>query len=333
MKKLEKQNKLEVSSNLLKTVSDNDDFLKDTQFKVIFTEPKVAVNLVQTLIPFLDSNKNRSLDAVISDSITTYKFYDIELKNVPLSERTLIVMEKSNETITNVGKVFRHDVLFDYKVGEGEKDIYTINFEMQKANENYDMLERALCYAISISANMLHTGDDYTKLHKVYSIWFLNFNYFDDDIAVHSIAPRVYYNTKSDVLTNVAMEQSEAKYHKNADLVEVVFIKLKKRKNIRNAEKLKNLLNVICNNEKETETLKTLLNLTDEEVTTMLKQASFREEILEEGKEEGRQEGKEEGRQEERKTMIKVMLSNGMSVEQISKAVSIPEDVIKLYIL
>ncbi len=200
---------------------------------------------------------------------------------------------------------------------------------MQKANEDYDMLERALCYAISISANILHTGDDYTKLHKVYSIWFLNFNYFDDDIAVHSIAPRVYYNTKSDVLTNISSEQSKIKYHKNADLVEVVFIELKKRKNTRNAEKLKKLLNVICNNEKETETLKTLLNLTDEEVTTMLKQASFREEILEEGKEEGRL----EGRTEERKEMIKIMLSNGMSVEQISKAVSIPEDVIKLYIL
>ena len=36
------------------------------------------------------------------------------------------IIEKSNETLTNAGKVFRHDVLFDYKVGEGEKDIYTI---------------------------------------------------------------------------------------------------------------------------------------------------------------------------------------------------------------
>ena len=243
---MEKSNKLEVSFNLLKTVSDNDDFLKDTQFKVIFTEPKVAVNLVQTLIPFLDINKNKNLDAVIKDSITTYKFYDIELKNIPLSDRVSIIMEKSNETITNTGKVFRHDVLFDYKVGEREKDIYTINFEMQKENENYDMLERALCYAISISANILHAGEEYTKLHKVYSIWFLNFNYFDDKIAVHSIAPRVYYNNKNDVLTNTTSEQMEAKYHKNVDLIEVVFIELKKRKNIRNAEKLKKLLEVIA---------------------------------------------------------------------------------------
>ena len=328
---MENTDKLDIPSNLLQIVLEDDDFLKDTKFKILFTEPKVAINLVQTLIPFLETNKERNLDDVINNSITTYKFYDIELKNVPLCDRVSAVMEKSNEIITNTGKVFRHDVLFDYKVGEGEKDIYTINFEMQNAKEDYDMLERALCYAISISANMLYTGDNYNKLHKVYSIWFLNFNYFDDDIAVHSIAPRVYYNRNSDMLTNVTAEQSEASYHQNADLIEVVFIELKKREQIRNAENLKKLLDVICNNEKETETLKTLLNLTDEEVRTMLKQVSFREEILEEGKEKGRQEGKEEGRQEERKIMIKVMLSNGMSVEQISKAVSMPEDVIKQY--
>ena len=60
----------------------------------------------------------------------------------------------------------------------------------------------------------------------------------------------------------------------------------------------------------------------------MLKQVNFREEILEEGKEKG----KEEGKQEERKIMIKVMLSNGMTVDQIAKAISISEDVVKSYI-
>lgn len=99
---------------------------------------------------------------------------------------------------------------------------------------------------------------------------------------------------------------------------------MKKRKNIRNTEKLKKLLDVICNNKKKTETLKTLLNLTDEEVTIMLKQASFREEILEEGKLEGKLEGIKE--------VIKIMLSNGMTVEQIAKAISMSEDVIKSYI-
>ena len=55
----------------------------------------------------------------------------------------------------------------------------------------------------------------------------------------------------------------------------------------------------------------------------MLKQASFREEILAEGKEEGRLEGIKE--------MIKIMFSNGMSMEQIAKAVSIPKDIIEEY--
>ncbi len=310
---------LNLSSKTLKTISDNDSLLKDVPFKSAFTEPKIAVNLVQKLIPFLDPN-NRNLDDIIQDSITTYKFYDTELKGIPLKDRLSSIIEKSNETLTDTGKLFRHDVLFDYKVGEGEKDIYTINFEMQQKEEKYHMLERALCYAVSLLSNILQIGDNYTKLHKVYSIWFLNFNYFEDDIAVHSIAPRVYYNSKSDTLTNVISDQTNPAYNQNADLLEVVFIELNKRDKIRNAANLKSLLNVICDNTQKTETLKVLFNLNDEEVNAMLKQTSFVDEI------------KEEGKEEERSKMIKAMFSNGMSIEQIAKAISMPTDVVKSYL-
>jgi len=318
---------LNLSSKILKTISDNDSLLKDVPFKSVFTEPKIAVNLVQKLIPFLDPN-NRNLDDIIQDSITTYKFYDTELKGIPLKDRLSSIIEKSNETLTDTGKLFRHDVLFDYKVGEGEKDIYTINFEMQQKEEKYDMLERAFCYAVSLLSNILQIGDNYTKLHKVYSIWFLNFNYFEDDIAVHSIAPRVYYNSKSDTLTNVISDQTNPAYNQNADLLEVVFIELNKRDKIRNAANLKSLLDVICDNTQKTETLKVLFNLNDEEVNAMLKQISFVDEI----KEQGRSEGRSEGRQEGIKELIKRMFSNGMSIEQIAKAISIPEDVVKSYL-
>lgn len=314
---------LNLSSKTLKTISDNDSLLKDVPFKSAFTEPKIAVNLVQKLIPFLDPN-NRNLDDIIQDSITTYKFYDTELKGIPLKDRLSSIIEKSNETLTDTGKLFRHDVLFDYKVGEGEKDIYTINFEMQQKEEKYDMLERALCYAVSLLSNILQIGDSYTKLHKVYSIWFLNFNYFEDDIAVHSIAPRVYYNSKSDTLTNVISDQTNPAYNQNADLLEVVFIELNKRDKIRNAANLKSLLNVICDNTQKTETLKVLFNLNDEEVNAMLKQTGFVDEIKEQGRNEGRQEGRQE--------LIKVMFSNGMSIEQIAKAISMPTDVVKSYL-
>lgn len=318
---------LNLSSKILKTISDNDSLLKDVPFKSVFTEPKIAVNLVQKLIPFLDPN-NRNLDDIIQDSITTYKFYDTELKGIPLKDRLSSIIEKSNETLTDTGKLFRHDVLFDYKVGEGEKDIYTINFEMQQKEEKYDMLERAFCYAVSLLSNILQIGDNYTKLHKVYSIWFLNFNYFEDDIAVHSIAPRVYYNSKSDTLTNVISDQTNPAYNQNADLLEVVFIELNKRDKIRNAANLKSLLDVICDNTQKTETLKVLFNLNDEEVNAMLKQISFVDEI----KEQGRSEGRSEGRQEGIKELIKRMFSNGMSIEQIAKAISMPTDVVKSYL-
>ena len=145
-------------------------------------------------------------------------------------------------------------------------------------------------------------------------------SYFEDAIAVHSIAPRVYYNSKSDTLTNVISDQTNPAYNQNADLLEVVFIELNKRDKIRNAVSLKSLLDVICDNTQKTETLKVLFNLNDEEVNAMLKQTSFVDDI------------KEEGKEEERSKIIKTMFSNGMSVEQISKALSMSEDIVKSYL-
>lgn len=56
----------------------------------------------------------------------------------------------------------------------------------------------------------------------------------------------------------------------------------------------------------------------------MLKQTSFVDEIKEQSRSEGRQDGIKE--------LIKRMFSNGMSVEQISKAISMPTDVVKSYL-
>ncbi len=123
---------------------------------------------------------------------------------------------------------------------------------------------KVLCYAVSLLSNILQIGDNYAKLHKVYSIWFLNFNYCDDDIVVHSIASRVYYNSKSDTLANVISDQTNPAYNQNADLLEAVFIELNKRDKIRNTANLKSLLNIICDNKQKTETLKVLFNLNDE---------------------------------------------------------------------
>lgn len=104
----------------------------------------------------------------------------------------------------------------------------------------------------------------------------------------------------------------------------MVFIELNKRDKIRNAANLKSLLDVICDNTQKTETLKVLFNLNDEEVNAMLKQTGFVDEIKEQGRNEGRQEGRQE--------LIKVMFSNGMSIEQIAKAISMPTDVVKSYL-
>ncbi len=321
MKKLNKMNFNPVNAATIKTILNDDELIADSQFKIIFTEPKVSINLLQTLIPYLNTDDNKSVDTILKECVSTYQFDNKELLGVPLEERAKIILEKPSELTTGGGKTFRYDVLFDYKIGSMEKDLYTINFEMQKKDKEYDMLERALCYAMTLSSSILKKGDNYNKLHKVFSIWFLNFNYFDDDIAVHSIAPRIYYNKSEDILTKDMSKQTTPVYHPNADLVEVVFIELTKRKKVRNSEKLKNILEAMCANEDKFKTIKLLFDLTDEEVEAMLLQKDFVDEV--------REEGRAEGREEERKNIVRLMLSNGMTEDQISKILSISINEIK----
>ena len=116
-------------------------------------------------------------------------------------------------------------------------------------------------------------------------------------------------------------KQTTPVYHPNADLVEVVFIELTKRKKVRNSEKLKNILEAMCANEDKFKTIKLLFDLTDEEVEAMLLQKDFVDEV--------REEGRAEGREEERKNIVRLMLSNGMTEDQISKILSISINEIK----
>ena len=89
------------------------------------------------------------------------------------------------------------------------------------------MLERALPYALVflwIYFMQMMTITNYIKF-IVYAFW------ISTNLIVnigHSIASKVYYNSKSDVLTNNIKEQTKVNYHENADLIEVVFIELKK---------------------------------------------------------------------------------------------------------
>jgi len=201
--------------------------------------------------------------------------------------------------------------------------------EIFTATHIYDgLFQKNDIYQHTIASRVLEKGDDYTKLHKVYSIWLLNFNYFDDEITIHSIAPRVYYNMHRDILTENVSEQSIPVYSENADLIEVVFIELKKRKFMRNAGALKEVLDVLCENIDKSKTLQVLCDLSEEEMKNMIDRKSFIDELREELTEIGMEKGMERGRQLEKIQMILKMSKNGIDVKTIAECASVSEEVV-----
>lgn len=226
-----------------------------------------------------------SINNIFYEAIHTYLFMDTEFKGKTLEERKNILIKKPTEYISEGGKEFRCDVLFDYKSGNSTNNLYTINIEMQKQKENYNMLHRALYCAVNILSQRLKSGDNYNSINKVYIIWFLGFNYFNDNIPIHSISPRVFYNTESEELTDKVKNQSTLIYDTGADIVEVVFIELKKRNEIIKNKALKNILDIICENKKPQNTFKNFFELSDEEVETMIESKSIVERIAEEAAE------------------------------------------------
>jgi len=82
-----KMNIFEHVQKTKRTILREENLLGDSSFKIVFTEPKVALKLLRTLIPFLDKDPKKSLDAIMQDSVSTYKFYDVELKGIESSKR------------------------------------------------------------------------------------------------------------------------------------------------------------------------------------------------------------------------------------------------------
>lgn len=86
-------------------------------------------------------------------------------------------------------------------------------------------------------------------------------------------------------MTDKVKNQSTLIYDTGADIVEVVFIELKKRNEIIKNKALKNLLDIICENKTPQNTFKNFFELSDEEVETMIESKSIVERIAEEAAE------------------------------------------------
>lgn len=204
----------------------------DTRFKEAFTTPSVAMTLLSALMPFVKYRK---------ENITEYLFNGDNLLGLSEEEIKETIRLLPTKEVSSSGKLTEYDVLLVYKNLQEQKDIYTINIEMQRNRERYDMLSRGIYYAARVLSNVLNIKENYDKLHKVYSIWLLDFNYFDDNLPIHSVNQFITCNPSWSALNqNIEDNSILCPVPSTADLMEIVVIELNKLERITDNDTLYN---------------------------------------------------------------------------------------------
>lgn len=108
-------------------------------------------------------------------------------------------------------------------------------------------------------------------MNKVYSIWFYNHRYFDDDIPVRSFGMREFSSLSQNCVSLTPNRQTQPKYIEEADLLEVIIIELPKIRNIKDNHDLIDILYLLCGGNMQTQRYKELFSMTDKEVLDMNK--------------------------------------------------------------
>jgi len=110
------------------------------------------------------------------------KKYIADLKNLEYKEGDFEI--KSPFNISGVElKTTEYDIKFLVC-----NDMY-IEFEMQNNNPTYNIKHRMIKYMVDLEHGSFLKGD--YKFKKCYSLWFLNFKLFNDNLAIHTVANMV----------------------------------------------------------------------------------------------------------------------------------------------
>jgi len=197
---------------------------KDQEFKSLFKYKSVAAMLLKYAVPDFEKYSLQEIADSILDIRPRNPKSDAERLH---SEIDLLNEESgdSGEKLIRMDKVFA--MQFEVKLPDSEQIEYinvTVDFEMQGAkSQDYKLVTRGIYYASSMLRDTLKHADKYKNIHKVYSIWLCNFELLDESGQsgryVHSY--NVFRNYR---------ENGQYVYEKDtdADLIEVIFIELKK---------------------------------------------------------------------------------------------------------
>ena len=133
-------------------------------------------------------------------------------------------------------KGIRHDLVFLIRETRQRKRLVnkvTINFEVQSSKKSYNMVSRAVYYTAHLLKNTIRRGDNYDKLHKVYSIWFCDFTLNDEIEMYEEIKNRPIHHYR---MGRHYTDINKASIDDAGDLMEAVMVELEKMKTLDKAE-------------------------------------------------------------------------------------------------
>ena len=167
------------NDSIVNAISSTNSILKDESFKDLVRYKCMASILIKLTVPEFKDMSCIEIAKCIKDTKARPNRSDEEL----LQEE--IDLEKTEAGTANEKNTI-NDIVFLMKLPTGEtieasiasilKPELTINLEMQNTN-NKRMIPRAIYYGASLLRDTVPAGDSkYTNIHKVYSIWFCNFN-------------------------------------------------------------------------------------------------------------------------------------------------------------
>lgn len=240
-------------------------------------------------------------------------------KIINISVRNEVALDKLHAD----NRQMRLDILVDAVDENGL--IEKINVEMQNKNE-YNVRERSYAYASGIIYNSLKIKQDYVDIPRTVVIWILGFNLFEDG-NYHEIA-----RVKRDFNNQELAQKTEYHYIQLPKFLEqVTEIKNKEEQwlaYISNSLNKKELEELFKMNRSIEEINKIVdIVMTDDDVWDALNDRILAQNLenlkmakaREDGIEQGIEQGIEKGKEEEKIKIIKAMIANGISIEQISE--------------
>lgn len=288
------------NSNVADSVYNTESIMKDESFKDLARYKCMASIFIKLLIPEFKDMSFIEIAEHIIDSKDRGSLSDEEIMQSEIDlEKTEIGTAKEKNTI--------NDIVFLIRLPDGDiaktvlKSELTVNFEMQNKNETR-LIQRAIYYGASLLRDTVPSGDrGYSNIHKIYTIWFCNFNIklnrygILDYKYIHRYGMRRYYDDIPDKVANDI----------EADLINVTLVELPMLLSIINKTELEKLVVKIFYDTKQsvssiesiqkinlTKYRKVVANRMDWEELTRQKT----EESKQEGIKEGIKEGTEHGR-------------------------------------